>query len=128
MEMTGKLTRNAAVKEVKGGKKVTEFSMVLTDSYKPKEGDRVYISTFVECSYWMNPGLAEYLTKGKIVTVTGRLGAQAWLNKDNEPKATITCNVSNVKLLGSAAGTERADTEAVVKVTATGGDADDLPF
>ncbi|MBT2560169.1 single-stranded DNA-binding protein [Pedobacter sp. ISL-68] len=133
MEITGRLTAKATVKEVKGGKKVTEFTIAINDSYRPKDGQRVQLTTYIECAYWLNAGLAEYLNKGTLVTLTGRLGVNAWLNKDGEPKATITCNVSNIKLLGQSSkqGTDRAESEAVKKEAVYADSAkgdDDLPF
>jgi single-strand DNA-binding protein len=130
MEITGRMTANANVKEIKGGKKVTEFTIAINDSYRPKDGDRVQITTYIECAYWRNAGVAGYLKKGTLVTVSGRIGAQAWLNRDGEPKATLTFNVGEVKILGNSGktGKERADTEAVKKTAVTAGDDDDLPF
>lgn len=129
MEITGRLTATATVKEVKGGKKVTEFTIAINDSYRPAGGDRVQITTYIECAYWRNAGVAGFLRKGTLVTVSGRLGAAAWVNKDGEPKATITFNVSGIKLLGNSGktGTERQHSAAVTSVTAAA-DEDDLPF
>ncbi|MGF7079642.1 single-stranded DNA-binding protein [Mucilaginibacter sp. UYCu711] len=130
MEITGRMTANANVKDIKGGKKVTEFTIAINDSYRPKDGERVQITTYIECAYWRNAGIAEYLRKGTLVTVSGRLGAQAWVNKDGEPKATITFNVGEIKILGNSGktGTERADTAVVKKEVAAGANDDDLPF
>jgi single-strand DNA-binding protein len=36
MELTGRLTADAQVSEVKGGKKVVNFSIAINDSYKQR--------------------------------------------------------------------------------------------
>lgn len=54
MELTGRLTAHAKVSEVKGGKKVVNFSIAINDSYKPKDRERVELTTYVECAYWIN--------------------------------------------------------------------------
>ncbi|WP_345951295.1 single-stranded DNA-binding protein [Mucilaginibacter sp. PAMB04274] len=131
MEITGRMTANANVKTIKGGKKVTEFTIAINDSYRPSGGERVQITTYIECAYWRNAGVAEYLKKGTLVTVSGRLGAEAWVNRSGEAKATITFHVSEIKILGNSgkAGIERADSVAVKMTTAgAGADDDDLPF
>ncbi len=127
MYFTGRLTADAAVRAVKVDKKVTGFNVAINDRFKTKEGERKEITTYVECSYWVNPGMAEYLKKGVIVEISGRVEAQAWKNRDREAQANLTCNVSAVKLLGKSNNSrlERQDTKS--KVTTTGGD-DDMPF
>ena len=128
MYFTGRLTADAAVRNVKGDRKVTGFNVAINDRFKTKDGEKREITTYVECSYWVNPGLAEYLKKGVIVEIAGRVEAQAWKNKDGEAQANLTCNVSTIKLLGKSNTNrlERQDTKS--KVTSTGGDDDDLPF
>ena len=60
--ITGRLTGQAKTKETKSGKKVTEFTVVLNDSYRPKGQDgRVQLSTFYQCSYWGSPKVAALL-------------------------------------------------------------------
>jgi len=127
MYFTGRLTADAEVRNVKGDRKVTGFNVAINDRFKTKDGEKREITTYVECSYWVNPGLAEYLKKGVIVEIMGRVEARAWMKQDGEPQASLICNVSTIKLLGksNANGLERQDTKS--KVTTAGGD-DDLPF
>jgi len=127
MYFTGRLTADAAVRNVKGDRKVTGFNVAINDRFKTKDGEKREITTYVECSYWVNPGLAEYLKKGGIVEIMGRVEPRAWM-KDGEPQAGLSCNVSTIKLLGKSnhTGLERQDTKS--KVTTTGGGEDDLPF
>src|ERR1700761_3398876 len=128
MLFSGRLTADAEVRNVKGDKKVTGFTVAINDRFKTKDGEKREITTYVECSYWVNPGLAEYLTKGAIVEINGRVEARAWKKQDGEAQANLTCNVSTIKLLGKSNSDrlERQDTKS--KVTTTGGDDDDLPF
>jgi len=64
MQFTGRLTADAVVRNVKGDRKVTGFNVAINDRFKTKDGEKREITTYVECSYWINPGLAEYLKKG----------------------------------------------------------------
>lgn len=130
--VTGRLTAQAKVKETKKGKKVTEFTVVINDSYRPKgQDERVQLSTFYQCSYWLSTKIAEYLKKGTIVTLSGRIGASAWVNKEGQAIATLTCTVSSIKILASPVKEHAA--VKVPKETATAiqqgnADDDDLPF
>jgi single-strand DNA-binding protein len=128
MLFSGRLTADAEVRNVKGDRKVTGFTVAINDRFKTKDGEKREITTYVECSYWVNPGLAEYLKKGVIVEIFGRIEAKAWKKQDGEAMANLTCNVGTIKLLGkSATGKlERQDTKSTVETT--GADDDDLPF
>ncbi|MFC3362037.1 single-stranded DNA-binding protein [Pedobacter fastidiosus] len=63
MEITGRLTADAVVRTVKGDKKVVGFTIALNDSYRSGD-ERREVITFIECAYWRNEGIAEYLKKG----------------------------------------------------------------
>ncbi|PTQ93945.1 single-strand DNA-binding protein [Mucilaginibacter yixingensis] len=95
---TGRLTDNAKVKNVKGDKQVTEFTLVINRRYKNAAGEKQQKSLFINCSYWRNAGIAEYLTKGAIITVSGWLGADAWIDNEGKPQAAITLSVDNIEL------------------------------
>jgi single-strand DNA-binding protein len=130
MEITGRLVADAAVRTTKTEKKVTGFTIAINDSYRPKNGDRVKITTYIECSYWLNPGIAEYLQKGTLVELFGRMEAGAYTNKDGKAVGTLNFHTEKIKLLGKATlgGTERVDSKATNKQPVNGADEDDLPF
>lgn len=125
MEITARLTADAKVNQLKNGREVVSFSVALNDSYKPKDSTEVKkITTFVNCSYWRNPGIAEYLTKGSLVELSGRIGINAWKNGEGEARAAITLHVNSIKLHGkgntvAASVPEAADIKEPVE---------DLPF
>ena len=130
MEITGRLVADAAVRTTKTEKKVIGFTIVINDSYRPKNGDRVKITTYIECSYWLNPGIAENLQKGTLVELFGRMEAGAYTNKDGKAVGTLNFHTEKIKLLGKATpnGTERVDSKATNKQPANNVDDDDLPF
>ena len=101
MEIIGRLTANAKRKELSDGRNVVNFSIAINDSYKAKGSDEVKkITTYVNCSYWRSPAIAEYLTKGVLVEVFGRISANAWTNAQGEVKATLNFHVTGIKLHG----------------------------
>ena len=132
MEIIGRITADATVSETKAGKKVVNFSIAIYDTYKTKGSTEVQkIVTYVNCSYWINPGVAAYLTKGSLVECSGRVGANAWTNKEGEVKASLTFHVNRIKLHGKSNGSGTASTPVVPMTTAPAAlsaVADDLPF
>ena len=130
MEITGRLTADARVNETKSSKKVVGFTLAINDGYRTKDGEQKKIITYVDCSYWLNAGIAEYLKKGTVVELYGRMGASAWVNKDGEAKANLNFHTNNIKLLGisKSNSTERADSEAVTETSTYPDTKDDLPF
>ena len=68
----------------------------------------------------------QYLTKGTLVELQGRVGANAYIGKGGEAKATLTFHVNTIKLHGKASTKD----EAPVKENAGAilEPADDLPF
>lgn len=132
MLFTGRITADAQTRTVSGDKQVTNFTVALNQRYKTKAGEKKEKTAFVNCSYWVNPGLAVYLTKGAIVEISGWVEAQTWEKADGKVQADLVCSVDNVKLFGSnGAKTDdkpkdkKADKKAVAAGT---GDDDDLPF
>jgi len=133
MEIIGRLTADATVNETKAGKKVVNFSIAINDSYKVKGSNEVTKTvTYVNCAYWLNAGIASYLTKGTLVECAGRIGADTWTNKEGEVKARLTFNASRIKLHGGG-NKNKVNTATTVPVVAAPADAmadaaDDLPF
>jgi len=130
MEIIGRITKDATVSETKAGKKVVNFSIAINDTYKTKNSSEVQkLVTYVNCSYWINPGVATFLNKGALVECTGRIGATAWTDKNGEARASLTFHVNNIKLHGSSkANTETTATPVTAAPAAMAEATDDLPF
>lgn len=127
MTIIGRITRDAQVNNVKDDRKVVNFSIAVNDSYKPKDGERVQLTTYFNCSYWRSEKVAEQLKKGALVEVTGRLSADAYTSKDGTTKASLNCHVNNIQIHAWPKDGERK--EAVVETATTAAEKDDdLPF
>ena len=127
MEMTARLTGDAKIRSLKNDKQVVNFSVAINDSYKAKGSNEVTnVVTYAQCDYWVNPGVAQYLTKGTLVELQGRIGVNAYTSKDGEAKATLTFHVNTIKLHGSAG--VKNETPIKTNAEAVAVPADDLPF
>ena len=130
MNIIGRLTRDAEVRTLENNKQVVNFSVAINDSYKNKQGERVELPTFLDCAYWLSAKITDYLTKGTLVELTGRVSARAWVGSDGEPKAGLNFHTSNIKLYGGSRRTETAQADVQTennKVTPQDTE-DDLPF
>ena len=99
MEIVGRITKDAVIKQIKDERKVVHFNLVVNDYYKQKnsnEGKR--ISTFINCTYWLNTKIAKWLTKGSIVEVTGRIYSNAYTNAEGNARASMNCHVNSIKI------------------------------
>lgn len=127
-QLIGRLTQNAKVSQLKDGRKVTNFSLAINDSYKPKGSSEIKkIVTYIDCAYWLTDKVAPYLVKGSVIEVMGRIGVRAYINLQNEAKGTLTCHVQDIKIHSNAkgAGTTSSTNSSVTVPEET---PDDLPF
>lgn len=101
MEIIGRLTADAQVSEIKDGRKVVNFNVAVNDYYRTKAGEARTVTEFFRCAYWISPRVARLLTKGTMVSLYGRAGAEAYMGKDGEPKASLRFHTSQIKFLSS---------------------------
>lgn len=130
MLFTGRLTANAEVKAVKGDKQVTNFTVAINQKWKNKAGEKKEKATFIECAYWRNSGIAEYLTKGAVVEISGWMEAQGYQSKKDGIQARLICTCDTIKLFSTIAkNVAKPVPQAVAPyTTGAGADDDDLPF
>lgn len=89
--IAGRLTKDAVVRDA-GSDRVAGFSVAVDD-----RNGREKTTIFFDCSLWGKRGdaLAQYLTKGSSVTVSGDLG-----KREHEGKTYLTVRVNDVTLQG----------------------------
>ena len=135
MEIMARLAGDAKVRTVSGNRQVVGFDVVINDSYKKKGSTEwTKLSTFIQCSYWSGVGVAPYLTKGKVVELNGRIGVDAYTDREGKPKGVITFFVSSIKFHGGGNQPQPAAVNGKqnVRVPDKAGELteplDDLPF
>jgi single-strand DNA-binding protein len=97
MELVGRLTANAIIKEIAEGRKVVNFTLAINNGYK-KNGQWVDKTVFIDCSYWIGVGIAEFLTKGRRVELFGEIGVTAYINASQAAVGKLTFHVARIKL------------------------------
>ena len=126
MLVIGRITKDAVVKQLKDERRVVEFSIAVNDWYKPKGSEAgVKVSTFFNCSYWLNSIIAGRLKKGILVELFGRAGVNVYNDKKGEAKGSLSFHVKNIKIHQMA----KAETApAAHEDESISEPADDLPF
>jgi single-strand DNA-binding protein len=106
MNIIGRITRDARVSTLSGGKQVVNFSVATNNRYRNKQGEQVEPTTYFDCAYWISPNVAKVLTKGTLVELTGRVSARAWTSSDGQPQAALNFHTSGIKFHGGGRRTE----------------------
>lgn len=94
--LAGRIGKNAETRNLSNGDPVTSFS-VGCNAGKDK-------TVWVNCAIFgdRGPKLAQYLTKGTSVAITGRPSARGWQKQgSSEVNADLQCAVDQISLLGS---------------------------
>lgn len=130
MNIIGRLTRDAEVRTLSNEKQVVNFSIAVNDNYRNKQGERVELTEYFDCSYWISPNVAKVLTKGTVVELAGRVSARAWLGNDGQAHAGLNFHTSQIKLYGGGRKTGSRQTTEISKgkKAVQKQEADDLPF
>ncbi|KAF2330593.1 single-stranded DNA-binding protein [Flavobacterium daemonense] len=128
MEITGRIVKDASVFKVKESREVVNFSIAISDSYKPKGSTETKkIVTYVDCSYWLSAGLAQWLKKGALVQLFGRIGLNVYIGNDARAHGSLTFHTSDIKILVFAESKNSAPAPAPKKQNVSD-NPDDLPF
>jgi single-strand DNA-binding protein len=99
--IVGRLTKDAELRYLQSGDPILGFS-VATDRGVKKGGEWVKEPSYWTCSLWGKRGesLAQYMTKGTQVAVSGEAYSDNW-EKDNVKHTAVKVNANEVMLLGS---------------------------
>lgn len=103
--VVGYLGQNAELKFTPSGAAVSTLSLATTESWKDKAGAKQERTEWHRIVVWGKTAevLAEYLTKGRLVYVEGKLQTRTW-EKDGQKRYTTEIRADRVTLLGGRDG------------------------
>lgn len=86
--LMGNLTRDPETRSTTNGQNVTNFSLAISRSWKGSDGSRQEQVSFINCVAWAKTGevIAQYMTKGSPILITGRLEQRSWDDKETGQK------------------------------------------
>ncbi|MDR6845643.1 single-stranded DNA-binding protein [Flavobacterium granuli] len=129
MEITGRITKDATVHKIGNEKQVVNFSIAINDSYKPKGSTEFKaIVTYVDCSYWLNAKSADWLKKGALVQLFGRIGLSVYSSNDGKALGSLTFHINSLKILVFAKKEPSVSIPVNFKQQQSSENPDDLPF
>ena len=123
--IAGTLTRDAEVKYLPNGDPIANFSVA------DNQGGRDKQAIFWNCGLYGKraESLAQYLTKGQAVTVTGSVSEREWTSKDGEKRKTMDVRVNDVALQGGRRDAEPQQRQAPAPQSSfDDDDGSDVPF
>lgn len=105
----GNVGRDPELRYTQSGLAVADFSVAVNRKWTDKDTNEAKEKvTWFRVTCWR--GLAEtvnqYLSKGRLVMVTGEVDASAWSGDDGSPRATLELTAREVKFLGGGGKTQ----------------------
>ncbi|HJR80280.1 MAG TPA: single-stranded DNA-binding protein [Anaerolineales bacterium] len=88
VQLIGRLGKDPESRFTPTGKKVTHFSVAISNRWRSKEGDPREYTEWVNIEAWGRLGEVsqEYLKKGSLIYLEGRLKTEKYEDKDNETR------------------------------------------
>jgi len=131
--LIGRLGKDPDVRYTPEGTMVTNFNLATDEQWKDKNGEKVQKTEWHRIVTWGK--LAEicgnYLVKGKLVFIEGRIQTRSWEDKEGIKRFTTEIIASNMQMLDSKGQNKTEDTSFDAASTSSNdGNAplDDVPF
>jgi single-strand DNA-binding protein len=95
--LVGRLTRDPELRSTTNGKQVVSFSIAVDKRFKPQDGSSD--ADFFRISAWEKTAefVANYLTKGRLVAVDGRLQSRKYTAQDGTEREVVEVVAENVQ-------------------------------
>ena len=113
LTIVGNLGRDPEMRYTPSGKVVTNFSMAVNTRWNNSDGTDGERVTWYKVACWgkLPEVTNEYLAKGrKVLVVASRIEAEAYIDKEGEPRAALKVTADAVKFLDGK-GEEVAEVE-----------------
>lgn len=110
MVLVGRLVKDPEVRELEGGKKVSNITLAVPRNFKNAEGE--YETDFINCVLWSGvaENTSEYCKKGDLIGVKGRVQTGSY-EKDGETVYTQEVVAEKVTFLQSTKSRTEEDYE-----------------
>ena len=101
--LVGRLGRDPEQRFTSSGTPVTNFSMATDERWKDQSGERQTRTEWHQIVVWgkLAEICSQYLNKGKLVFIEGRLQTREWDDRDGNRRRTTEIVASEMRMLGS---------------------------
>ena len=103
--LVGRLGRDPESRYTSGGQAVCNFTLATDESYKDRNGERQKRTEWHRIVVWGKQAeiAQQYLRKGSLVFVEGRIQTRQWDDKEGQKRTTVEIVANNFRMLGSRA-------------------------
>ena len=110
--LIGRLTKNPELRFTQSGKAVCSFTLAVDRPFTNQEGNRE--ADFINIVVWNKPAenCAQYLAKGKLTAVDGRLQIRSYEGNDGQRRYVTEVIADNVRFLPTGNSSDRSSAEA----------------
>lgn len=138
--IVGYLGRDPELRYTPDGTPVCNFSVATTERKKDKSGEYQDHTTWFRVNLWRRQAevASQYLSKGKLVYVQGRLSQSEYQDRDGNTRTSLEVNATDIQFIGprgeegpaaaSAPREERSQRAAAPPEPAGPITDDDIPF
>lgn len=109
--LMGNLTRDPEVRTTPSGQSVANFSLAVNRTWKGQDGQMQDSVSYIDCVAWGKAGeiIAQYLSKGRPVLVSGRLDQRSWEDKETGGKRSkVEVVVEDFNFVDSGGGNQNS--------------------
>jgi single-strand DNA-binding protein len=121
----GRLGQDPQARFLDSGQVVVNLSIATDESYKGKDGQKVEKTEWHKVVLWGKPAefAKQYLTKGRLVYVEGKLETRKWTDKDGNERYTTEIKGNSIQALDKAPEAKESGVQRPVM-----NEMDDAPF
>lgn len=131
VQVIGRLGADPTVRYLPDNTATCNFQVAASERWKDKNGDQQERTEWVRCVAWgkLAEICGEYLAKGSLVYVEGRLETKKWQDKEGIDRYTTQVKLDSMRMLDKKASGDASSTPSAAGSSASNGDIeDDIPF
>jgi len=100
--LVGRIGRNPEIKYLQSGAPVANFSVATSETWKDKNGAKQEKTEWHNIIAWNKLAeiCGEYVTKGMMVFIEGKLQTRSWEDKNGGKRQTTEIVAETIKMLG----------------------------
>jgi single-strand DNA-binding protein len=127
--LVGHLGSDPEIRYTAGGTAVAKFRMATTERFTDKQGNRQERTEWHRVTAWgkLAEICGQYLAKGKLVYVEGKLRSDTW-EQEGVKRFSYEIVADNMTMLGPARGGQEREPEPPFAQPEGGVPEDDIPF
>ena len=111
--LMGNLTNDADVRTTPNGQSVTSFTIAVNRTWRGQDGSQQESVSYIDCVAWGKTGevIAQYVSKGRPLLVSGRLEQRRWDDKESgQKRSKVEVIVEDFNFIDSRGGGEGGGT------------------